>query len=85
MKNAIFGLGSVVVFVLLGWLFTFGAASPCDALRAQAAAAYAAETPEVRAAVQDGIGRLNPVQCAAIALRLKAGDRSAIAVTVIHK
>jgi hypothetical protein len=85
MKNAVIGLGSVALVAVVAWLLLFGATDPCTALGTQAAPVVARQPPSARPAITDALAGLAVPQCAALAVRLRFGDESAIQVRTVGR
>jgi hypothetical protein len=88
MKNAIVGLGAVVLMAAAGWWLTFGALSPCDAMRAEARRVADAEAGLIGRAIGSALVEVRtndftPLQCASTAVKLRLQGKEALKVILL--
>ncbi len=85
LRNIVLALAGGAALFAVVWLFAFGTMAPCDALAAQVWPLIAGQPKEVADATYAETAKLSTLACAGIALRLKAGDTSAVQVVVVGK
>jgi hypothetical protein len=87
MKNAVIGLGILLLGALLGWLLAFGATPPCEAMQVEARKLADEKQDTFSKAISAAFvnfkeGTVSPVECIAMSIRMKAFGRSGVTVLV---
>jgi hypothetical protein len=88
LKNAVIGLSVAGLIAALAWLVVFRTASPCEAMRTEASRlAQLAEDKLIAGSIQASVvesspGDFSPVECAALAMRMKLEGRSALRILI---
>ncbi len=84
MKQALVGFALVMLVAGAAWIVSFGAAAPCEAMRAEAH--KLSELPDTRSKGVGAIldkpadGSVSTVECAALAVRIKAFGAGGVTV-----
>jgi hypothetical protein len=77
-----FSVAGIIALFALVWLLAFGTTAPCEALAGQVSHLIAGQPKAVADATNAEVAKLSTVECAGIALRLRAGDTSAVRVVI---
>lgn len=85
MKGALSGVVIVLLLVAGGWFLAFGATPPCEAMQKEALGLAAEKDDAAGRAISSTLGhpkpgRISPLECFSMAIRMKAAGRAGVTI-----